>query len=90
MVKAIATLRRVTITHLAKVTDAELKTIAGLSQLESLELDDVPFPVERVPVLKDFAFLKVLKLVDRKNGYPAETQAKIKALLPEVEVKFTP
>ena len=90
VVKAIATLRRVTITHLAKVTDAELKTIAGLSQLESLELDDVPFPVERVPVLKDFAFLKVLKLVDRKNGYPAETQAKIKALLPEVEVKFTP
>lgn len=90
VVKAIATLRRVTITHLAKVTDAELKTIAGLSQLESLELDDVPFTEERVPVLKDFAFLKVLKLVDRKNGYPAETQAKIKALLPEVEVKFTP
>jgi hypothetical protein len=90
VVKAIATLRRVTITHLAKVTDAELKTIAGLSQLESLELDDVPFTEERVPVLKDFAFLKVLKLVDRKNGYPAETQSKIKALLPEVEVKFTP
>ena len=90
VVKAIATLRRVTITHLAKVTDAELKTIAGLSQLESLELDDVPFTEERVPVLEDFAFLKVLKLVDRKNGYPAETQAKIKALLPEVEVKFTP
>ena len=90
VVKAIASLRRVTITHLAKVTDAELKTIAGLSQLESLELDDVPFTDERVPVLKDFAFLKVLKLVDRKNGYPAETQAKIKALLPEVEVKFTP
>ena len=90
VVKAIATLRRVTLTHLAKVTDAELKTIAGLSQLESLELDDVPFTEERVPVLKDFAFLKVLKLVDRKNGYPAETQAKIKALLPEVEVKFTP
>ena len=90
VVKAIATLRRVTITHLAKVTDAELKTIAGLSQLESLELDDVPFTEKRVPVLKDFAFLKVLKLVDRKNGYPAETQAKIKALLPEVEVKFTP
>jgi hypothetical protein len=90
VVKAIATLRRVTITHLIKVTDSELKTIAGLSQLESLELDDVPLPVERVPVLKDFAFLKVLKLVDRKNGYPAETQASIKALLPGVEVKFTP
>ena len=90
VVKAIATLRRVTITHLVKVTDPELKTIATLSQLESLELDDVPFPVERLPVLKDFAFLKVLKLVDRKTGYPAETQAKIKALLPEVEVKFTP
>jgi hypothetical protein len=90
LVKGIASLRRVTITHLTKVTDAELKTIAGLSQLESLELDDVPFPEERVPVLTDFAFLKVLKLVDRKNGYPAEIQTKIQTLLPKVEVKFTP
>jgi len=90
VIKGIATLRRVTMTHMAKVTNTELKTIAGLTQLESLELDDVPFPDERLPVLKDFAFLKVLKLVDRKNGYPAETQAKIKALLPKVEVKFTP
>jgi hypothetical protein len=35
-------------------------------------------------------FERVLKLVDRKNGYPAETQAKIKALLQKIEVKFTP
>ena len=90
VIKGIATLRRVTMTNVSKMTDAELKTIANLSQLESLELDDVPFPEERLPVLKDFAFLKVLKLVDRKNGYPAEIQAKMKALLPEVEVKFTP
>ncbi len=90
MIKDIATLRRVTLTHVATLTDAELKTVTGLTQLESLELDDVPFPDERLSVLKDFAFLKVLKLVDRKKGYPAETQAKIKALLPKVEVKFTP
>jgi hypothetical protein len=90
VIKGIATLRRVTMTNVSKATDADLKTIAGLTQLESLELDDVPLPDERLSVLKDFAFLKVLKLVDRKNGYPAETQAKIKALLPKVEVKFTP
>jgi len=90
VIKGITTLRRVTMTRIAKVTDADLKTIAGLTQLESLELDDVPFPEERLSVLKDFAFLKVLKLVDRKNGYPVEIQAKIKALLPNLEVKFTP
>ena len=90
VIKGIGTLRRVTMTGIAKVTDTEWKTIAGLMQLESLELDDVPFPEERLSVLTDFAFLKVLKLVDRKNGYPVEIQAKIKALLPKVEVKFTP
>lgn len=90
VIKDIATLRRVTMTRVSKSTDAELKTIAGLTQLESLELDDVPFPDERLSVLKDFAFLKVLKLIDRQKGYPAEIQAKIKALLPKVEVKFTP
>jgi len=90
VIKGIATLRRVTMTHVSKLTDAELTTIAGLTQIESLELDDVPFPEERMSVLKDFAFLKVLKLVDRQKGYPAEIQAKIKALLPKVEVKFTP
>ena len=90
VIKEIATLRRVTMTNITKITDAELKTIAGLTQLESLELDDVPLPDERLSVLKDFAFLKVLKLVDRQKGYTAETQTKIKALLPKVEVKFTP
>ena len=90
VIKNVATLRRVTMTHISKITDAELTTIAGLMQIESLELDDVPLPDERLPLLKDFAFLKVLKLVDRQKGYPAETQTKIKALLPKVEVKFTP
>ena len=90
VIKDIATLRRVTITNISKITDADLKTIAGLTQLESLELDDVPFRDERLSVLNDFAFLKVLKLVDRQKGYPAETQTKIKAQLPKVEVKFTP
>jgi hypothetical protein len=32
--------------------------------------------------------LKELKLIDRRKATPDETQAKIKALLPKVEVKF--
>lgn len=88
LIKGIATLRRLTLTTATKLTDAELKTVAGLTQLEHLELGKVPFPDERLPVLKDFAFLKSMRLVPVKEPFSDETQAKIKALLPKVAVKF--
>ena len=88
MIKGIATLRRLTLTNATKLTDAELKTVADLTQLEHLELGKVPFPDERLPVLKDFAFLKSMRLVPVKEPFSDETQAKIKALLPKVAVKF--
>ena len=88
LIKGIATLRRLTLTNATKLTDAELKTVAGLTQLEHLELGKVPFPDERLPVLKDFAFLKSMRLVPVKEPFSDETQAKIKALLPKVAVKF--
>ena len=69
---------------------ARMFRVLEVAAPESLELDDVPLPDERLSVLMDFAFLNVLKLVDRQKGYTAETQTKIKALLPKVEVKFTP
>ena len=65
-----------------------VKLLATMSQLESLELGSPSLPDERLPVLKGFAFLKELKLIDRAKGYPQETKAKIKALLPAVELKF--
>jgi len=88
LIKDIATLRRLTLNNATKLTDAELKAVAGLKQLESLELGKVPLPDDRLSVLKDFAFLKSLRLVPIKEPFTAETQAKIKALLPKTELKF--
>jgi len=39
-------------------------------------------------LLKDFAFLKSMRLVPVKDPFPTETQAKIKALLPKTEIQF--
>ena len=39
-------------------------------------------------VLKDFAFLKSMRLVPVKEPFSEETQAKIKALLPKTELTF--
>ncbi len=87
LIKGIATLKRLTLTNAAKFSDADLTTIAGLPQLEHLELK-APFPDERLPLLKDFAFLKSMRLVPAKDPFTAEAQAKIKALLPKTEIQF--
>jgi len=88
LIKDITTLRRLTLTNATKLTDAGLQTIAGLTQLESLELGKVPLPDERLSELKDFAHLKSLRLVPVKEPFTAATQARIKALLPKVDLKF--
>ena len=87
-IKNIATLRRLTLTHCEKLPDDGLKLAASLTQLEQLEIGGLALPDERLPQLQNFAFLKSLQLVNRPKGYPSETQAKIKTLLPKVEVKF--
>ncbi len=87
-IKPIATLKRLTLTDCRKLDDEGLKIAADLKQLEQLELGSLELPDERLPQLQQFAFLKELKLLCRPQGYPAETQAKIKALLPKVDVKF--
>jgi len=87
LIKVISTLKRLTLTNAAKFTDAELTTVAGLTQLEHLELK-APLPDERLPLLKDFAFLKSMRLVPVKDPITTETQAAIKALLPKTELQF--
>ena len=87
-IKAIATLKRVTLTHCNHLSDEGLKLAADLTQLEQLEIGGLQLPDERLPQLAAFSYLKELKLVNRPKGYPPETQAKIKALLPKVDVKF--
>lgn len=88
LIKDITTLRRLTLTNAKMLTDAELQMIAALRQLESLELGKVPLPDERLAMLADFAHLKSLRLVPVKEPFTSETQARIKALLPKVELKF--
>jgi len=87
-IKGIPSLKRVTLTHCEKLTDEGLKLAADLKQLEQLEIGGLDLPDERLPQLQGFAFLKELKLIRRPQSYPPETQAKIKALLPKVDVKF--
>ena len=87
-IKAIPTLKRVTLTNCTKLDDAGLKLAADLKQLEQLELSGLELPDERLAQLQQFAFLKELKLIRRPQPYPAETQAKIKALLPKTDVRF--
>ena len=88
LIKDISTLRRLTLTDAKALTDGDLKLVASLRQLEQLELGRVPFPDDRLALLKDFAHLKSLRLVPPTGGYSPETQAKIKALLPTAALKF--
>ncbi len=69
-------------------TDADLAAIAGVTQIKELSLSNLDLPDARLPQLQALAYLKSLTLVRYGTGYPEETQAKVKALLPKVEVKF--
>jgi hypothetical protein len=86
--KPIRTLRRLTLTHCDHLSDDGLKLAADLTQLQQLEIGGLELPDERVGQLRAFSFLKELKLVRRPQGYPPETQSKIKSLLPGVAVTF--
>lgn len=85
--KSIPTLRQFAMSG-KTLTDADLTALASMTQLESLSLESIDLPDERLPQLQAFAHLKSLTLVRYGTGYPEETQAKVKALLPKVDVKF--
>ena len=85
--KAVPTLRRLAIGG-KPLTDADLAALACISQLEELSFENLDLPESRVHQLQSFAFLKTLTLALRPAGYAQLTQAKIKALLPKVDVKF--
>lgn len=88
LIKDIPTLRRLTLTNAKDLTDADLKLVAGMTQLEHLELGRIDLPDERLGQLKDFAFLKSMRLVPASAAFTPETQARIKQLLPKVEIQF--
>lgn len=88
LIKVIPTLTRVTFTNAKTLTDADLKLVASMGKLESLEFSGLEMTDERVPQLRAFSFLKTLRIVGRPKPYAPEVEAKIKALLPTVELKF--
>jgi hypothetical protein len=85
--KAIPTLRQFAMSG-KTLTDADLTALASMTQLESLSLESIDLPDQRLPQLQAFSFLKSITFALRPKGYPPETQTKVKALLPKVEVKF--
>ena len=86
-VKSIPTLRRLSM-DASKFTDTDLTAVAGVTQVRELSLSGLDLPDAVLPQLKAFAHLKSLTLVRYGKGYPEETQAKVKALLPNVDLKF--
>ncbi len=65
-----------------------MKLVASITQLEHLELGGIDLPDERLALLKEFAFLKSMRLVPSSTPFTPETQAKIKQLLTETELQF--
>ena len=88
LIKDIPTLRRLTLTNAKVLTDADLKVVASMTQLEHLELGKIELPDERLVVLKDFAFLKSMRLVPAAAPFTPENQDRIKQQLPKLEIQF--
>lgn len=86
-VKAIPTLRKLSLDAKA-FTGADLTAVAGVTQVEELSLSNLELPDTRLSHFQAFAHLKTLTLVRYGKGYPDETQTKLKALLPKVDMKF--
>lgn len=85
---ALKSLKKVSITNGAPLADSDIQALANLKNLEILEFDKLPISEERLPALDAFTHLKTLILALRPGGYHEEIQAKVKARLPKVEVKF--
>ncbi|MGA0133436.1 MAG: leucine-rich repeat domain-containing protein [Opitutales bacterium] len=88
LIKDIASLRRLTLTNAQGLTDADLQVLAGLTQLEHVEIGKMPLPEERIPALRPLAFLKSMRLVPAKSPLTPEQQAKIRGQLPRTKIDF--
>ena len=77
------------LTNCKTTTNEDIKLLATMTQLESLEFGSLDLTEANLPLLSAFSFLKELKFYYPKR-YSPETQAKTKELLPKVELKFTP
>ena len=88
LIQSFANLKRLTITNAKAYKPADVKLVASMHQLESLEFSDLDASEECLEALKGLTHLKALRLVHRPKPYEPEIQAKIKALLPHTALKF--
>lgn len=88
IISQIKTLKRLTLTNCKNATDDDLRSVAGMKSLEHLETSSLDLPPERLPLIKEFAFLKSMRLLKRPMPYDAEMQAKLKELLPHTALTF--
>lgn len=84
----IPTLKKFVITGAQKIADADLKVVAGMKQLDHLELSEFEITEEKLAALKEFAFLKSMRIVRRSKPNTPELQAKVTELLPQTKVTF--
>ncbi|MCE9605232.1 MAG: G protein-coupled receptor LGR4 [Planctomycetia bacterium] len=88
IVKEMSTLKKFVITGAQTTSDADLAIVAGMKHLEHLELSEFEITEARLPALKEFAFLKSMRIVRRSKPNTPELQAKVKELLSKTDVKF--
>jgi len=88
IIKDMKTLKKLVLTNCAKMPDEDLKTVAAMKHVENLELSSLEIPESRLPLLKEFSYLKTLRLPKGKMPYSDELKAQIKAALPGVMIKF--
>lgn len=88
IVKEMPTIKKLVLTNCAKATDEDLKLVAGMKNVEALEMNNLELPQERLALLKDLTHLKSLRLPKGKNPYSDDLKSAIKATLPGVALKF--
>ena len=88
IIREIQTLRRLSLTYCVKLTDDDLRLVAAMKYLESLELGNLELNEERLPLLKNFAHLKMLRVTNPRKPYDEATRAAVQAALPGVAITF--
>jgi hypothetical protein len=86
-IKSIPTLRRLSIDG-PSFTDADLSSLSGATQLTDVSISGLGMADARVPALRGFTHLKKMQIIDWNAAADPATEAKVRALLPTVEIKF--
>jgi len=86
-ITSIPTLSRLSIDG-PSFTDADLSSLAGATQLTDVSISGLGMTDARVPALRGFSHLKKMQIIDRNAAADPATEAKVRALLPTVEIKL--